>query len=303
MPGPTRRRQPAEAPVPAAPAPPPVEEGIPLNEKTYTKLHTVWPRAPLIEVEIQGAPPAQDVRIPLAFIETSGDNTWNLVHRMVSTLVNEPGQLWNSAETLVDLNAQSEAGLYLFAPIEGDGNGASFSWRQGPTGFRKGQATTEHESEERSSISAASTDQTRFRDLILGRDRTCLLSAADSSHSQAAHIVPKRRTDVYAQLLDVVEANAYECCMGIFLSRNLRHAYDNWQWSLYYKNGSYFVHVFYPDRIVPVAEYHGMDISGNFHQRAPASELPDPRLCNWHWEQCVLMRLRGFSSGLAVNAL
>ena len=40
---------------------------------------------------------------------------------------------------------------------------------------------------------------------------------------------------VYAGVLEVSEPNVHECRMGIFLSRDLRHAYDSWQWSLYYK--------------------------------------------------------------------
>ena len=128
MPAPTRRL--ASVPAPA-PGPCPVEDGIPPNEKTYhAKLSTAWPRAPRIEVEIQGAPEAQDVRIPLDFIQSSGENAWSLVHRMVSTLVNESGQLWDSTDALVDLDAQPRAGQYLFARrVEGDGDGPSlFTW-------------------------------------------------------------------------------------------------------------------------------------------------------------------------------
>ena len=160
MPAPTRRL--VSAPAPAqAPAPCPVEEGIPPNEKTYhAKLTTAWPRAPRIEIEIQGAPQAQDVRIPLAFMQSSGENAWSLVHRMLSTLVNEPGQLWDSTDALVDLDAQPKAGQYLFARrVEGDGNGPSFTWRQGPTGSRKDQAADEPDCNDSSGDSACSDDQ------------------------------------------------------------------------------------------------------------------------------------------------
>lgn len=159
MPAPTRRLVSAPR---IAPAPFPVDGGIPPNEKTYhTKLNTAWPHAPRIEIEIeiQGAPEAQDVRIPLEFVQSSGVDAWSLVRHMLSTLVNEAGQLWDSTDTLVDLGGKPEAGRYFFARVEGDGDGPSFTWRQGPTGFRKGQAADKPESDDSSSISASSIDQ------------------------------------------------------------------------------------------------------------------------------------------------
>lgn len=94
-----------------------VEEGIPANETTYTRMRSTWPRRPRIQVAIQGAPEA--IRLPLEFVQASGDNNWQLVHRMISLLVNEPGQLKSTAGELLVLDAQPTAGEYLFAPLDG----------------------------------------------------------------------------------------------------------------------------------------------------------------------------------------
>ena len=67
-----------------------------------------------------------------------------------------------------------------------------------------------------------------------------------------------------------------------------------------FKDDVYYVHVFnsrYMD-----ASFHGLQIGRNkFHSEARKEELPDPDLCRWHYEQCVMLYLRGFSSGMALS--
>lgn len=95
------------------------------NEPSYTKLasSSTWGRGPRVEVTIQGA--GQPLAIPIAFLERSGDNTWRLVHHMISTTVNEEGIICcsgiaggaESAITPVDLQAVPTAGEYQFLPL------------------------------------------------------------------------------------------------------------------------------------------------------------------------------------------
>ena len=94
-----------------------VDAGIPANERVYTRMTSLWPRHPRIQVAVQGA--QTPIRLPLEFIQASGDNTWHLVHRMVSLLVNESGQIQHTTGDSVVLEAEPEAGEYLFAPLNG----------------------------------------------------------------------------------------------------------------------------------------------------------------------------------------
>lgn len=99
------------------------------NEPSYTKLasSSTWGRGPRVEVAVQGAD--QPLAIPIAFLERSGDNTWRLVHHMISTTVNEEGIICGSgisggaegAFTPVDLQAVPTAGEYQFLPSSKSG--------------------------------------------------------------------------------------------------------------------------------------------------------------------------------------
>lgn len=56
--------------------------------------------------------------------------------------------------------------------------------------------------------------------------------------------------------------------------------------------GSYYVHTF---REESLGQYHGKHITrARFHPQTPTSDLPDKRLCEWHYTQCILQNLRGF---------
>ena len=57
---------------------------------------------------------------------------------------------------------------------------------------------------------------------------------------------------------------------------------------------SYYVHVF-NERFL--GDYHGKIIPRTrFSPVAETWELPDQRLCKWHYAQCILQNLRGFAS-------
>ncbi|CAD6584953.1 MAG: hypothetical protein CYPHOPRED_002893 [Cyphobasidiales sp. Tagirdzhanova-0007] len=205
------------------------------DDVTYTLLKSAWRRGPQVDITIQGA--RYPVQIPAAFLEGSGDNTWTLVLYMLHALVNEEGQVYARAPegtTLqpVKTEAAPVAGEYLFKPK----STSHFTWTQGPQGARKGKAVIEGEGDERSSISASSSTRTQFREHIIARDGRCLLSSADSTGSQAAHIVPRARIDVYSEALnDPGFIVPFETSMGLLLRNDLHYKYDCYEWSLYMK--------------------------------------------------------------------
>lgn len=53
-----------------------------------------------------------------------------------------------------------------------------------------------------------------------------------------------------------------------------------------------YVHIF--NKKSPFTALHGLRIepAKNFHIKAPRDDFPDHRLCQWHYEQCVLEAVR-----------
>lgn len=109
---------------------------------------------------------------------------------------------------------------------------------------------------------------------------------------------------------------------GLLLSDTLHHAFDRLELSLWYsvspysfnmgashtfrvvltaQNGVYYVHFF----VAPIASdrrrWHGKAL-GPERFRGRADDRPDPRFINWHYKQCLMARIRGFSAGLEVPA-
>lgn len=102
------------------------------NEPTYTHMTTAWPRGSRVTIDIAGA--VNPVDIPLAFLESSGSNTWELVLHMLHTLVNERGRLVSSnRDGPIGFEPQAEpiAGQYSFVPVEAQ----RFTWARGRAGL------------------------------------------------------------------------------------------------------------------------------------------------------------------------
>ncbi|CAD6588087.1 MAG: hypothetical protein CYPHOPRED_004265 [Cyphobasidiales sp. Tagirdzhanova-0007] len=90
------------------------------HARTYNRVKSLWPRSESVDVHIPDW--NQPIQFPIPFLETSGDNTWQLVHRVLSYLVNEPGELRllsTLAETRMNAEDKPKAGSYTFVPIAG----------------------------------------------------------------------------------------------------------------------------------------------------------------------------------------
>lgn len=123
---------------------------------------------------------------------------------------------------------------------------------------------------------------------------------------------------VYEQLLD--DPFQFDAKHDILLNRTLHREYDSYEWSLYYKvpsipptlpsfvlphlvlrpqGGQYFFHCF-NGRKDFLLKHHGTSAKvADMRCLAP----PSPDLCKWHYTQCVLKTVRGYSYGMAQNAL
>lgn len=264
----------------------------------YTSIKSAWPRTQdLVAIKIQDY--QRPLRIPLEFIAKSGHNSWHLVHTLVGYLVNERGRLQREDGSLITLDDQPVAGTVCFVPNEA----ATFTWRKGPQTGARGKVATEDDHSSIVSASGESSAQSSLREAVVARDGRCIVTGVMSSLCDAAHLVPKTRPDIYDLVLgDDFEGYRYAPSMGVLLGKTEHVAYDKYQWSFYLKDNVYYVHVFTAQDLI--SQYHGLAIPrSTFRTFGRDEDLPDPRLCAWHYAQCAQMHVRGFSAGMSVQAI
>ena len=100
----------------------------------------------------------------------------------------------------------------------------------------------------------------------------------------------------------------YKPSFGVLLRDDLHHAYDRYEWSFYVQvsrmkglllvwslifpqEGVYYVHIFRPISQL-VNSNHGTALVGRDVFRADPMDWPDPVLCSWHYQQCVIAAFR-----------
>ncbi|KAI5477215.1 hypothetical protein MNV49_006588 [Pseudohyphozyma bogoriensis] len=143
-----------------------------------------------------------------------------------------------------------------------------------------------------------------FREELVSRDGFCVLSNVRASACDASHFIPETRSDIYEDVLGPdFTGYRYEPVMGILLSQTLHALYDQYQWVFLLQGWSLIVHVFTGYK--SMAQYHGLVIPASRCRTPPGNEpeVPDPRLCEWHYAQCVQKSIRGFSAGLSASAM
>lgn len=248
-------------------------------------------------IEITSTYNSRIASFPLSFIQRGGDNTWHYVLRVVDQLVEKDsdqlGVIIDTRGVAVNLDDAPSSGLYHYeqTPFRG-----KLEFSRGPEYFTRFRPVNAEGSFSTRSDSKGSCDN-MFRMGVVARDSTCLITDVMYSYCTACHIVPLSRPDVYRLILGINrDPPLYKTSAGLLLRDDLHHAYDRLEWSLYYKNGSFYVHFFilgYPD----AARLHGMRIPPE-RFRGPISERPDPRFVQWHYAQCVKARIRGFAAGM-----
>lgn len=79
----------------------------------YSKL--LWLRSDQVKVTVAGFESSQ-VSIPMSWLASSGDETFQLVFNILQNLVNEPGSLKSQDGKEVDPSGKPHAGQYNFLP-------------------------------------------------------------------------------------------------------------------------------------------------------------------------------------------
>ncbi|OWT37221.1 hypothetical protein C362_05351 [Cryptococcus neoformans Bt1] len=248
-------------------------------------------------IEITSTSNLRIASFPLSFVQTGGDNTWRYVLEVVGQLVEKDSDqldvIMDEHGVAVSLDDAPSSGMYHYEQTPSSGK---LEFSRGPEYFSRFRPVTPEGSFSTRSDSKGSSDN-QFRMGVVARDGTCLVTDVMHSYCTSCHIVPLSRPDVYQLILGINrDPPLYKTSAGLLVRDDLHHAYDRLEWSLYYKDGSFYVHFFvlgYPD----ATRLHGMRIPPE-RFRGPISERPDPRLVQWHYAQCVKARIRGFAAGM-----
>ncbi|GAA5872548.1 hypothetical protein JCM1840_004834 [Sporobolomyces johnsonii] len=268
------------------------------NETRYALLLSRWPRGRDF-VTVSYSPGQLDLRLklPVAFVVRSNQNNHGFVQDIAQILVDEPGSLRQAGALGVELDRDEApvAGEYVFVP---DIPETVFTESRGPESKRSGMfAAPAEPSPPMSGSSHSSCTTLLFREALLGRDGLCYFSEASALECIATHIVPETRPDVYAEITG--DPYQYLSSAGILLDRDLHKPYNDYAWSLYCKDDTYHF-IAFDARHPSLAERHGQSFTTALMRR---EDPPDPALCAWHFRQCVQKAVRGYSVGMAINAL
>ncbi|GEM10358.1 hypothetical protein Rt10032_c10g4375 [Rhodotorula toruloides] len=239
-----------------------------------------------------------DIRIPVDFIAKGGDNTLAFVQYLAQMLVEEKGVLRDSSRPAVDLDLDAEPqnkdlATYCFLPVEV----ATFTESRGPQSACQIDVAPpgEDENDGASSVySRNSAEQTSFKFNLVSRDSWCPFTKSKPGACDAAHLVPAARLDVYRALLGV--DSPYEAGFGMLMDESLHKQYGRYKWSLYHKDDKYYFHTFHPSDKQLLKDCHGKAYAKADMRVLEDEDYPNPALCEWHYRQCVMMRLRGYST-------
>lgn len=131
--------------------------------------------------------------------------------------------------------------------------------------------------------------QARFRTEVMATDGVCLLTGErDLDSLEACHIVP---FDLGQSKLDEICGpmlmRLYAPSNGLLLTPTQHAAFDRSKWSIYFFDGSYFVHVFGETD----HKFQGKRLKFRTRRRI---RLPRRELLDWHCSQCLMARSRGY---------
>jgi len=282
-----------------------------MDELQYTVGRQYWRDGGTVLV--QDAQGNMILEIPCAFLESSQCMNWQYILEAVKTCVDEDGGLFASDGRAVSPASASapdgvlpvQAGRYTYRRRDHPEQSCTYS--RGPESKTRGRPPTDSASETTvSNSNRSSAGQNRFRGALMARDGYCILTQTVYTRCTAAHIVPFSRRDIYARLLGVPVArvNLYDTSAGFLVLDSYHRSFDRYEWSLYSKGDDLVVHFFQPDTPQDFA-LHGKVISPSFFRcTSPAQQPPNRALLQWHYQQCVQMRFRGFSARMtAADAL
>lgn len=223
---------------------------------------------------------------PLAFLNDGAANTSSVqyllrVCRLVLDIPVAFDLIISNDSGALDGNVSIETGTYRI-------NG-TFAHCPGPSGKTKSKPFRETDSASTVSKSSRSTvHQSWFKMELLLRDGRCLLTGIEELENLiACHIVPfslgQTKLD---EICSPQSVDLFSVRNGLLLTPTLHTAYDRYLWGIYTYEGAHFVHVFGAAH----HEWHGKQIDYRVRNR---SRLPNPKLLEWHYAQCLMARFRG----------
>ncbi|GAA6020057.1 hypothetical protein JCM10207_006772 [Rhodosporidiobolus poonsookiae] len=257
------------------------------------------------------------VQFPVAFLVESNLNSNRFLAHLAQQLVDEPGVLYRTDALNQELDPEAVPAVTDYHFFPKDSITHVFTETRGPEGRRSrfhpapydgngaGSDTDSHSSSE-------SPEESDFRMALYRRDGVCCFTRSEDANP--VHLVPLSRHDVLEDITG--EVNPFDPSAGLLLDAQLRTSYENYDWSLFLEarlslsailhetdlpleqDGKYFFVCFNAMKKVPRA-CHGKHFS-TADCRTP--HYPDPKLCAWHFRQCVLKNIRGYSVRMAINA-
>jgi hypothetical protein len=255
---------------------------------------STWPDEGVIQIFDK-----DDARIALfslAFLRIGGVKTWDYIDFATQSVVRDAGIIV-PMETHLGRSPTPTIGSYRF--LREDKSEEAVRMRVGPRFQykRRGPSSSGEHSDTMSNSSRRSANQDHFRFQLAIRDGFCLVT--DRKKAVAAHILPLSRPEYYTEVLGYDPGYLYDVSYGLFLSRDLHHAFDRGEWGLYPKPGcadTLIVHVFYTeDPTDELKEFHGKEITQQRFRIHSVRELPDRNLLAFHYQQCLIKHVRLFS--------
>lgn len=251
-----------------------------------------WPNQGLAYiVTSQGIPFAA---VPVQFVCAGEYPVSNIayLHRVLKGLISnlpEDGPLLQLDGTFVSPQCEIRAATYTLPEPAHD----AIEFRAGPQGksySKKFQDTDGSSTVSRSSRS--STHQSRFREALFLRDGMCIVTGIKSlDRITAAHVVPMSLGQSFLSQITGQSAliTLYSERNGFVLERGMHMLYDRYKLGFYIRDdGQMIVHSFSDDAKM----YHGRPVITREYDED--TRRPDVKLINWHYDQCLMARFRGF---------
>lgn len=144
----------------------------------------------------------------------------------------------------------------------------------------------------------SSANQSKFRFTVVARDYFCLVSDVEYPSCTAAHILPVSRPEYYTEVLGDAPTSLFQTQFGILLRDDIHHAFDRGHIALYplmNAENELVVHIFYPET-QSQKEFHGKILRPSNRFRGPSDDYPDTQMLLFHYQQCVIKCLRGWSA-------
>jgi hypothetical protein len=199
------------------------------NSTAYTTASGIWRRGGVIK--ILSILDTIIASFPLDVVREGGDNTWRYISLVTNLLVEDdpdhPGHIENQDGTVVDVDDAPSSGIFRYVEQGIYDHWDTESWTDDTTAGKASDVVLSRAPQYFSSVTApsgieestrsASSEATRsrpdqvseftlvtgiligqinFRELLIARDNTCLVTGYFPADCVAAHIVPASRPDV-----------------------------------------------------------------------------------------------------------